>query len=261
MRSLEAIRPSHILTLFTVSVIACSAVLVVGQVPEKTPPAILTVELSLEGNAKAEVTVTLERDKMLRKTLPGTVRVDLTAAGNGRHHLFFQCPGYASQWVYVACADGELSQDKVKVELCRKRYVILRCAFNTKYGRTLEGNDVEVQRVALSHWTGPNHFNLDWQIWQKSSGAAMFGDTPYLEFHRYCQGFGFTRPAPGISYEAMKESPKSGYKCENIKAEKGLVLYCRVNGDVPKTGQGYGKLLVEAITETPPKDISILDGP
>jgi len=232
-----------------------------GSVGSWTGSAALPVELSLEGNAKAEVTITLGASVTLQKALPGTVQLDLTAVGNGKHHLFFHCPGYASQWLSIEVADGKASPKQLKVRLFRKRYVILRCAFNKDGGRKLDGDGVEEQRLALSHWTGPEYFHQDWQIWQKSSGGTMLGDTPYLEFHRYVNGFGFARPAPGVSYEQMKEAPEAGYRCENMKAEKGLVLYCRVNGDVAKEGIGYGKILVEAVTETPPKGIPVIDRP
>ncbi len=89
----------------------------------------------------------------------------------------------------------------------------------------------------------------------------MFGDTPYLDFHRYSTGFGFAKPPAGVSYEKMTVAPESGYRCEDIKAEKGLVLYCRVNGNRATKGLGYGKILVEDVTEIPPDDVRVLDRP
>jgi hypothetical protein len=86
----------------------------------------------------------------------------------------------------------------------------------------------------------------------------MFGDTPYLEFHRYCADFGFIKPSTGTAYDQMNEAPASGYRCENIKAEKGLVLYCRVQGNA-NDGIGYGKLVVEGITEKPPEDVQVVE--
>ena len=88
----------------------------------------------------------------------------------------------------------------------------------------------------------------------------MFGDTPYLEFHRYATGFGIAKPAPGASYQHMTMAPESGYNCENTKAEKGLVLYCRVEGNA-REGLGYGKILVEAVTETLPNDVRVVESP
>jgi hypothetical protein len=217
----------------------------------------LPVEVSLEDDAKAEVTLQLDRHTLL-KTAPGDVRIDLPAGSNGAHHVYFHCPGYASQWVYLKIDKGRASPDRAKVKLFRKRYVILRCSFNVNGQRNLEGDGVEEQHLALPHWTGSKYFNQDWRVWQKSNGNMMFGDTPYLEFHRYCIDFGFKKPLAGTSYEQMNEAPASGYRCENIKAEQGLVLYCRVNGDA-KEGIGYGKLVVEGVTEKPPDDVQVVE--
>ena len=218
----------------------------------------LPVEVSLEGDAKAEVTLQMDHRQTLLKMLPGDARISLPAGTSGEHHIFFHCPGYASQWVYLKIADGKMTPDRAKIKLFRKRYVVLRCSFNTSGQRNLEGDDVEEQHLALSHWTGPKYFNQDWQVWQKSNGAAMFGDVPYLEFHRYCTDFGFKKPPAGTSYDEMNGAPASGYHCENIKAEKGLVLYCRVNGNA-KEGIGYGKLVVEAVTDKPPEDVQVVE--
>ena len=87
------------------------------------------------------------------------------------------------------------------------------------------------------------------------------GAAPRINFNRFVDGFGVVKPPPGVSYENMTVAPESGYRCENLTAEKGLVLYCRVNGNIDKAGLGYGKILVEAVTETLPRDVPILRGP
>ena len=117
------------------------------------------------------------------------------------------------------------------------------------------GEGVEEQRLALTHWSHIDFFRQDWQIWQKSDRGNWFGDTPFLQFHMGVPGFGFLKPSSGVSYKNMEEAPVSGYRCENIKAEKGLLLYCRVSGG------GYGKILVEDVTETPPKDVRVIEQP
>ena len=43
-----------------------------------------------------------------------------------------------------------------------------------------------------------------------------------------------------------------------MKAKKDLALYCRVNGNRAGT-LGYGKVLVEDVTETPPKDVRVVE--
>ncbi|NLE37836.1 MAG: hypothetical protein GX621_07410 [Pirellulaceae bacterium] len=215
------------------------------------------VELILEDNTKAKVTITLDNNQTLCKALPGTVRLDLRAVNDGKHNVYFHCPGYTSQWISVDISNGKVSCGRDKVTMFRTRYVVLRYAFNTNSERNLEGVGVEQHRVALSHWTGFEPCKSDWQIWQGSTDGALFGDTLYLQFHRWSSDYGFAKPAPGVSYEQMKEAPQSGYRCENIKAEKGLVLFFRVNGDESKEGLGYGKILVEDVTKTPPDDIQV----
>ena len=218
------------------------------------------MELSLEDDATAEISIKLEREKTLLKALPGSLKVDLTAAGDGQHNLYIQCPGYATKIFTVQTAGDKASREQVKTRLYRNRYVILRCAFNSRGGRNLEGDGVEEQRVAVSHGTAPKHFWDDWQISQRSrAGGDTPCDVPYLDFHRISTGFGFKKPAEGVSYEEMKEAPEGVYRCKTTKAEKGLVLFCRVDGNGPHD-RGYGKLLVEDVTETPPKDVQVVSG-
>jgi hypothetical protein len=221
----------------------------------------LFVDLSLEDDAQAEISITLGQSEPLQKARPGRVLINLAALGDGKRHLFFHCPGYASQFIYVEIADGKATLRDNKVRLYRKRYVVLRCAFTKSPDRRLDGPRVEEQHVALPHWTGIEPFRHDWKIWQESNGRErMFGDTPYLHFHRYsAHDFGFKRPPAGVSYDQMTEAPESGYRCENIKAEKGLVLYCRIDGGMKKGGLGYGKILVEDVTETPPDDVWVIE--
>lgn len=88
----------------------------------------------------------------------------------------------------------------------------------------------------------------------------MFGDTLYLNYHRYALAFGFKIRPAGTSYERMTDAPPSGHRCENTEARKGLLLYCRVNGH-SKGGVGCGKLLVEDVAENPPKDVEIIEKP
>jgi hypothetical protein len=231
------------------------------EVGPATGSTVIPLELSLENNADATIAITAGKQQRLKNAHPGTVQLDVAALKNGVHYLYFHCPGYAAQWVRIELVDGKTVSNRTQVKLFRTRYVILRCALNTNGGRKLVGDDMNEQHLALSHWTGPEYFFYDWQVWQGSNGAAVFGDTPYLQFHRYAPDFGFARPGPGVSYENMKEAPATGYRCENIKAEKGLLLYCRVNGGAGKAGFGYGKVLVEAVTETPPNGIRVVDSP
>jgi hypothetical protein len=219
------------------------------------------MDLSLEDDAKAEISVKLDRKKTLLKTQPGVLKADLTAVPDGQYHLYVQCPGYATKMLAIQKTGDRISQEQLKFRLYRNRYVILRCAFNTRGGRNLEGDGVEEQRVALSQWTGAKYFSHDWWITQRSrAGGETPCDVPYIDFHYIAPNFGIVKPPKDVSYEQMKEAPEEGYKGSSRTARKGLVLFCRVIGDDGKF-RGYGKLLVEDVTETPPKDVPVLVAP
>jgi hypothetical protein len=147
----------------------------------------------------------------------------LSAVPDGDYFIFFSSPGYAAQWQTLAVKQGKAEPDKIKAKLFRKRYVVLRYAFNTSGGREFSGKGVTEGRVAVSHWESLPYFQQDWQIWQKSAGEDMFGDTPLLDFHRLSDGCGFVTVPKGIAFEDLKEAPaKTEYKCQSMKAEKGL---------------------------------------
>jgi hypothetical protein len=222
--------------------------------------ATLSLQLSLENNADGTISIMADRRHKLKDARPGSVQIDVSQLKNGAHLFYFECPGYASQWIRVAVVDGRTLSAPRAVKLFRNRYVVLRCALNLSGGRKLVGNDVEEQHLALTHWTGPQYFREDWMIWQAGNGGVLFGDTLYLKFHRFSRDFGFVKAPAGATYAKMTEAPVSGYRCQEMKAEKGLLLYCRVSGG-GKEGFGYGKILVEDLTETPPKDIRVVEQP
>ena len=92
------------------------------------PGSTIPLELSLEGNADAAINLTAERKWKLKDVQPGTVQLSLSELKNESHYVFFQCPGYATRWIFVRIAGGKVFVSQTKVELFRKRYVILRCA-------------------------------------------------------------------------------------------------------------------------------------
>jgi hypothetical protein len=72
------------------------------------------------------------------------------------------------------------------------------------------------------------------------------------------RSFGFAAAPAGASFESMDEAPEDDqYKTENVRAAKGLLLYCRVFGNTPQE-KCYGKILVEDITETPPSGVRVI---
>jgi hypothetical protein len=116
----------------------------------------------------------------------------------------------------------------------------------------LAGADVAEGRCAAAHWGQVPHFGGDWQVWQR-------GDKLHLGFHRSGPNFGFALPPQGTSFNDLKEAPENDrYECKNTLAEKGLILFCRVNGNGPQD-RCYGKILVEDVTEKPPPDVEVID--
>ena len=123
--------------------------------------------------------------------------------------ISFSLPGLCLQWVFHGCQRHplpETGQGRVVPQTLRHPPKCLQHDGR----RRLDGDGVEEQRIALSHGTGPEYFSQDWQIWQKPNRPGMSGDALYLDFRRYVNGFGFAKPAPGVSYEQMKEAPESG---------------------------------------------------
>jgi hypothetical protein len=199
--------------------------------------------------------------KRLKGVLPGPAEMALSGVPDGNYLVFFFAPGYAGQWQPLTVKQGKAEPEEITAKLFRKRYVVLRYAFNTSGGRELSGKGVTEGRAAVAHWEGLPYFQQDWQIWQQSSDEDMFGDTPFLDFHRFSDGFGFAKGPKGIAFEDLKEAPaETEYKCECMKAEKGLTLFCRVEAD-RKDGLGYGKVVVEDVTETPPAGVKVIDSP
>lgn len=227
----------------------------------------LQLNLAIEDSKPADVTIKLNlSERALNRTIETKTQITtgpstLTFSNlvDGQYYLYISAPGYATQWQHFKLKDGSPSKTEFKTELCRKRYVILRYAFNTSGSRELTGDRLEEGRAAVAHWGGLPYFRRDWQIWQRTSEVSLFGDTPYLEFHRYADGFGFSKVPENTTFESLQQAPENGYLCARAQAVKGLLLFCRVNGDRDE-GLGYGKIMVEDITETPPAGIKVIEG-
>jgi len=230
-------------------------------------PADPLVNLSLEGQSGGNVTVEVKTDgpaaHLLKSydNLPaGTNSLALAEWSDGDYYLYFSAPGYATQWRLLSIKNHQLVPLHSDVKLFRARQVVIHYAFNRAGERSFAGANVETGRLTLTHWGQLPHFGEDWQIWQKPAGeltsgdqssGGMFGDTPYLEFHRFTQGFGFAAAPSGVAFEDLKEAPAdANYQCENQPAVKGLTLFCRVNGNNPD-GLGYGKIVVEDVLLPP----------
>lgn len=241
-----------------------------GQEPPlaKTNKPSLHLNLATEDTRQAKITIEIQTGdfppKVIKKMddVPtGSAEMALAGITNGDYFVYLSSPGYAGQWQALSVKQGKLEPDTIKVKLFRKRYVVLRYVFNTSGARELSGKDIKEGRAAVAHWGHLPYFGQDWQIWQKSSGGEMFGDTPFLDFHRFSKGFGFAKVPVGAVFDDLKEAPApTAYECMSTKAEKGLMLFCRVEAD-RKDGLGYGKVLVEDVTETPPEGVKVIESP
>jgi len=215
---------------------------------------LVTVELSMEDDAVGMVEISADEQKVLRRVEPGHIELDLSSLPRGKYLMYFNSPGYATQWRRVDTGVTPAELDPLVVKLYRERFVVLRYAFNPSGDRSLVGKDVVEGRIALSHWQGLEYFGEDWQIWQRAQGRELFGRIPYLDFHRYSPGFGFVVADNGVPFEELVEAPDSGYRCEDVRAEAGKILFCRVHGN-SREPLGYGKILIEDVTEHPPSEI------
>jgi serine/threonine protein kinase len=220
---------------------------------------LLRLNLSLEDQHRGRVTVQIKTSGSnpqtveTRKNQPThPITLYLRDLADGDYYAYFSSPGFATQWQMLTIKDHQLAPSSLKVELFRQRQVVIRYAFNPTGGRDLTGTNVLTGLLTLSHWEKLPCFGEDWQIWQMPAeggqGPQLFGDTPYLFFNRYTPGFGFC-PAPvGVSFDNLTEAPEGDtqYRCENLKAVKGLTLFCRINGNLP-AGLGYGKITIEDV--------------
>ncbi len=228
----------------------------------------LRLNLSIDDMRPAKVKVEIQTGELTPKVLkkledarPGSSELGLSDLADGDYLVFFTSPGYAAQWQSLTVKQGKGEPSEMKVNLFRKRYVVLRYVFNTSGGREFSGKSIKEGRAAVAHWGSLPYFQQDWQIWQKAPDGDMFGDTPFLDFHRFSNGFGFAKVPDGVAFDDLKETPaNTQYNCKSTKAEKGLTLFCRVEAD-RKEGLGYGKVVVEDVTETPPAGVKRIELP
>jgi hypothetical protein len=219
----------------------------------------LSFRVSLEDNAPGKIKLELkghssgqETVRALQDIQPGPVTLDLRGLDIDHYLLWASSPGYATQWLPLDIKRGKAVLGTTDMKLYRKRYVICRYVVNTAGKRGLRGADVAEGRCAAAHWGQVPHFGADWQVWQR-------GDKLYLDFHRYSPNFGFAPPAQGIPFDDLQEAPENDqYECKNTPAEKGSVLFCRVQGNGPRD-RCYGKIFIEDVTETPPPNITVIE--
>ncbi len=213
----------------------------------------------LEDAARGPITLRVNRASaghenavLLEDVQPGALMLNLSALEPDLYLLWATSPGYATALVSLNIKRGEATVSSPQVTLYRTRYAIIRYSVNRTGTRALTGPGVEQGRCAVAASGNMPFFAADWRVAQRSQEL-------YLDFHRQMPAYGFAAPRGGTSFEALAEGPPNeAYKCEGIRATPGLVLFCRVLGNVP-TDQCYGKLLVEGVTERPPADVELIE--
>jgi formylglycine-generating enzyme required for sulfatase activity/serine/threonine protein kinase len=230
-------------------------------VPAPAPASVCTFELTLESGAKAPIELhwrSKSSQTLIGRFQPGKVQIHITNLRDGEHWFSASATGYGRQSHRLMITDGKASAGVI--QLYRLRYVVLRAAFATGGGRKLDGSDLKETRMALTHFSSSAPLGQhEWEIRQQAkSGAgaeALYGPNPYLTFNAFWQYYGFVPAGSGETFETMTTAPAEGYIPKPVRAEKGTLLYFRTHGKDTSTDQGYGKILVEDITETPPPGV------
>jgi tetratricopeptide (TPR) repeat protein len=185
--------------------------------------------------------------------VPGEVRLGLPKLENGRYWLEITANGYALQRFSFEVTEQGIQVAQNRVGLYRRRYVVLRYAVNKVGERNLTGADVKEGRVAISVASVPD-LHGDWSIHQVKA-------SPTFRFHRMAEGYGFASPPAGASFDKIDLAPHPDqYTYDSVEAKKGMILLNRIEGNGPAELR-YAKILVEDITETPPKEIQVIDSP
>lgn len=228
-----------------------------------SPSSALDMNLFLEDRRDIAVAVMWTRygrDTAIATVRPGPVRVDCSTMRDGVHMLNFRAEGYASQQREIEIVNGK-PKAIPPIELFKSRYVIMRVAFAPTGKRGLTGSDLKETRVALPQFSAPEVLcSLDWEVRQNGEGGfkdAKYGKTPWLGFHHQYKKFGFVRAGETETYDSLHTAPVDGYSSEELRVVKGLLLYYRNTGN-GTTDQGYGKLLVEDVTESPPTGVPVM---
>jgi hypothetical protein len=237
----------------------------------------VSLTIDAEGNAKTEVTLRVDRPfngrdeapvTTVKAACPGKATIDCAGLKDQDYNVFVAAKGFAGQYQVVRIQKGRPEPLQIKVTLFKKRYVIIEYAINRKGGRSLTGPNVETGVCAVSHWVGLPYFDRDWQ-------ASQAGKDLYLESHRYTDRFGFAIPPDSTKYDELKEAPnpiadgkdqqtdkQNVYKGDMIRANKGLILFSRIEGDgIWGKGGLYGKLRVIDVVRDVPKGVRNLEAP
>jgi hypothetical protein len=227
--------------------------------PEKAPaeskPIDLAMTVTLEDDARDPLKFVLTDGysrpvKTWENVAPGSVHLELPKLESDRYLLTVSASGYGLGRVALTVSRQGILANVESLELYRRRYAVLRYAINLQGARTLKGLYVKDGRVAISFGSVPD-MHGDWLINQAKA-------SPVFSFHRFGAN-GFARPAEGASFEEIDLAPQPDqYTPKSVVATKGMILLNRIEGNGPRDRR-YAKILVEDITESPPKDLQVID--
>ena len=227
----------------------------------------LRLKLSLEDDRQGEVVLKFQGGPATKNPTP-TFRilaprcsyVSMAQWPDGDYSLSFSGPGYAPRMQHVRIEAGKVNPAELNVQLFRKRDVVLKYAYHPDGIRELTGRKTRSGHVAVaSGGPGLPFFREDWHIRQEPLTGSGPGTVPFIFFHRHAGRFGLAEVPENLNYDDIKEIPAAAeYRSQRVPLKPGLLFYCRVNGNRPE-GKGYGKLLIEQVTETPPKDVEIIE--
>ncbi|MBK8091173.1 MAG: serine/threonine protein kinase [Verrucomicrobiaceae bacterium] len=226
-----------------------------------TPSSSLQIDLRLEDDAQADITLLWAFNSQnipIGTYRPGRHSIARPELKDGFKHLKIRSSGHAMQTLYM---NGHSMPQPQPICLYRSRYVIMRVTHIGSGQRQFAEPGLRSTRVALSHYAAPENLgSFDWQIVQAGENSSVKGHGGphvWLRFHHHTDGYGIAPARAGESYETMIEAPAEGYSTRAIRPSPGMKLYYRNIGN-GTTDHGYGKLEIEAITEIPPADVTII---
>ena len=221
----------------------------------------LSLTVTLEDGAQKPLELKL-RDRFSRtvkawkNVAPGDLRLEAPKLEPGSYTLHLRADGYAQFFTRVTVAGGGATISRNR-ELPRKRYALLRYDVNVKGKRQLTGPDVKQYRLAVTHFANLPELRGDFLV-RQDLGSENPTELK-LSMHSIGENHGFADVPPGTAYDDITEAPTNDqYKPNNFVCTKGAMVLTRVKGH-KRDMQRYAKILVEDVTDTPPKDVEVID--
>ena len=224
-------------------------------------PTRFVLKATLEDGGKTPLSLKLQdgyrrKVKAWTDVQPGELSLEAPKLEPESYLLWVAAKGYTMRFVRVSVSKEGLDIKPDKVELARLRYAILRYDVNVKGKRALIGGDVLPYRVAVTHLGHLPELNGDYMIRQDRGDD---GRKVQFSFHRIGSNHGFVAAPAGKKFDEIDTAPPpSEYKCEDVTCEPGMILFTRVVGHQANM-QRYAKVLIEDVTETPPKDAKLIE--